>query len=229
MNSATAHTERCGRAPESGRLLTADVTANAALACPGATNATTAYSVLEAMRFGAARVLDMHMDDLADPRDRPRGARRTWMRCCGIRCPAAPGLLDQLCERSARDRAGGPRGRRELPRGVRLVLHRLPSDLPQRLLPQGSWSVLLRRRPNRGVGAVVCRSITTFHRCNRPLAPSVNAVPVNDAEVKLRHLLLAAGFGEGAAWRADTARSFTGYGTEPRIAGNDDAGCDLPH
>ena len=58
----TAHAERCGRPPEAVGFY-ADVMADA-LSLPACDDATTAYSVLEALRFGAARVLDMHMDDL---------------------------------------------------------------------------------------------------------------------------------------------------------------------
>ena len=58
----TAHAERCGRPPEAVGFY-ADVTADA-LSLPECDDATTAYSVLEALRFGAAQVLDMHMDDL---------------------------------------------------------------------------------------------------------------------------------------------------------------------
>ena len=35
-----------------------------ALSLPACEDAKTAYSVLEALRFGATQVLDMHMDDL---------------------------------------------------------------------------------------------------------------------------------------------------------------------
>ena len=47
-------------------------------------------------------------------------------------------------------------------------------------------------------------------------APSEHAVPVNDAEVKLRHLLLAAGFGEGV--RAEQIRLDRSLGTNRRSA-----------
>ena len=59
-----------------------------------------AYSVLEAMRFGAARVLDMHMDDLQIlvighvGRDDVDAVLWDPM-------PGGSGLLDQLCERFA--------------------------------------------------------------------------------------------------------------------------------
>ena len=57
-----AHAERCRRPTEAIGFY-AGVTADA-LTLPACDDATTAYSVLEALRFGAARVLDMHMDDL---------------------------------------------------------------------------------------------------------------------------------------------------------------------
>ena len=75
----------------------ADVTADA-LSLPECDDATTAYSVLEALRFGAARVLDMHMDDLQilvmGHVERNDVDAVLW-----DPMPGGSGLLDQLCER----------------------------------------------------------------------------------------------------------------------------------
>ena len=61
-NFRAAHAERCGRPPD-GIGFHADVTADV-LSLPACDGPDTAYSVLEALRIGAARVLDMHVDDL---------------------------------------------------------------------------------------------------------------------------------------------------------------------
>ena len=94
----TAHAERCGRAPETIGFY-ADVTADA-LSLPGCEDATTAYSVLEALRFGAARVLDMHMDDLQilviGHVERDDVDAVLW-----DPMPGGSGLLEQLRERFA--------------------------------------------------------------------------------------------------------------------------------
>ena len=57
-----SHRERCGREPNRIGFY-ADIAADA-LSLPECTNATQAYSVLEALRIGATRILDMHMEDL---------------------------------------------------------------------------------------------------------------------------------------------------------------------
>ena len=57
-----SHNERCGRKPDRIGFY-ADIAADA-LSLPDCTNATKAYSVLEALRIGATRILDMHMEDL---------------------------------------------------------------------------------------------------------------------------------------------------------------------
>ena len=92
----TAHAERCGRPPEAVGFY-ADVTADT-LSLPECDDATTAYSVLEALRFGAARVLDMHMDDLQilvmGHVERNDVDAVLW-----DPMPGGSGLLDQLCER----------------------------------------------------------------------------------------------------------------------------------
>lgn len=56
------HEERCGRKPAPIGFY-ADVVADA-LSLPACPDQRTAYSVLEALRFAATRVLDMHMEDL---------------------------------------------------------------------------------------------------------------------------------------------------------------------
>ena len=188
----TAHAERCGRAPETLGFY-ADVTADA-LSLPGCEDATTAYSVLEAMRFGAARVLDMHMDDLQilviGHMERDDVDAVLW-----DPMPGGSGLLDQLCERFA-----------EIVQAALEVVENCPAVCGSSCIDclQTFRNAYYHRFLERAVAKEHFeewgRSLPVDHDIP-PLqprsSPSENAVPVNDAEVKLRHLLLAAGFGEG--------------------------------
>ena len=91
-----SHTDRCGRAPDPIGFY-ADVTADV-LSLPACDDATTAYSVLEALRFGASHVLDMHLDDLQilviGHVGRDDVDALLW-----DPMPGGSGLLDQICER----------------------------------------------------------------------------------------------------------------------------------
>ena len=75
----------------------ADVVADV-LSLPACPDQTTAYSVLEALRFAATRVLDMHMEDLQilviGHVDRDEVDALLW-----DPMPGGSGLLDQICER----------------------------------------------------------------------------------------------------------------------------------
>ena len=90
------HGERCGRPPKPIGFHT-DVVADA-LSLPGCADATTAYSLLEALRLGATRVLDMHTGDLQIlvighvEREQPDALLWDPM-------PGGSGLLDRLAER----------------------------------------------------------------------------------------------------------------------------------
>ena len=187
-----AHAERCGRTPDTLGFY-ADVTADA-LSLPGCEDATTAYSVLEAMRFGAARVLDMHMDDLQilviGHVERDDVDAVLW-----DPIPGGSGLLDQLCERFA-----------EIVLAALEVVENCPAVCGSSCIDclQTFRNAYYHRFLERAVAKERIeewgRSLPADHDIPplQPAAsPSENAVPVNDAEVKLRHLLLAAGFGEG--------------------------------
>ena len=203
----SAHAERCGRAPETLGFY-ADVTADA-LSLPGCESATTAYSVLEAMRFGAARVLDMHMDDLQIlvighvGRDDVDAVLWDPM-------PGGSGLLDQLCERFA-----------EIVPAALEVVENCPAVCGSSCIDclQTFRNAYYHRFLERAVAKERIeewgRSLSIDHDIP-PLqparSPSENAVPVNDAEVKLRHLLLAAGFGEGV--RGEQIRLDRSLGTK---------------
>ena len=91
-----SHEERCGRKVEPIGFY-ADVVADV-LSLPACPDQRTAYSVLEALRFAATRVLDMHMDDLQilviGHVDRDEVDALLW-----DPMPGGSGLLDQICER----------------------------------------------------------------------------------------------------------------------------------
>ena len=201
-----AHAERCRRPPEAVGFY-ADVTADA-LSLPACNDPATAYSVLEALRFGAARVLDMHMDDLQilvighAERDEVDGLLWDPM-------PGGSGLLDQLCERFE-----------EIARAAREVVDDCPAvcgtsciDCLQtfrnayyhRFLER---AIARERFDEWGPRLSIDHDIPPL----QPAAgPEEHGVPVNDAEVKLRHLLLAAGFGEGV--RGEQVRLDRALGT----------------
>ena len=188
-----SHAERCGRVPE-GIGFHADVTADV-LSLPGCDSAATAYSVLEALRIGGAQVLDMHLDDLQvlviGHVDRDDVDALLW-----DPMPGGSGLLDQVCERFqevvqvAREVAGACPGLCEsscidcLQSFRNAYYHRyLDREAARERIDE--WG----------------QQLSFEHEIPRqqPDAPPAgdDAVPVNDAETKLRHLLLAAGFGEG--------------------------------
>src|SRR5262249_54898110 len=91
-----SHKERCGRAVAPVGFY-ADVVADA-LSLPACTDRQTAYSVLEALRIAATRVLDMHLDDLQilviGHVDRDEVDALLW-----DPMPGGSGLLDQICAR----------------------------------------------------------------------------------------------------------------------------------
>jgi len=93
---AASHEERCGRSIAPAGFY-ADVVADV-LSLPACENHTVAYSVLEALRMAATRVLDMHLDDLQvlmiGHVDREEVDAILW-----DPMPGGSGLLDQICNR----------------------------------------------------------------------------------------------------------------------------------
>jgi SOS-response transcriptional repressor LexA len=93
-NFEKSHKERCGREVRTYGFH-ADVVADT-LSLPACADAKTAYSVLEALRIAATRVLDMHRDDLQvlviGHVDRDDVDAVLW-----DPMPGGSGLLDQLC------------------------------------------------------------------------------------------------------------------------------------
>ena len=189
-----SHAERCRRSPEAIGFY-ADVVADA-LSLPASDDPTTAYSVLEALRFGAARVLDMHMDDLQilviGHVERTEVDGLLW-----DPMPGGSGLPERLCGRFEEvvDVA------REVVEGCPALCASSCIDCLQ-TFRNAHYHRFLSRAAARDRLDEWGRRLSFAHAVppRRPVAASAprgNAVPVNDAEVELRHLLLAAGFAEG--------------------------------
>ena len=82
-----------------------------------------------------------------------------------------------------------------MPQRLRDVVHRLSADVPERLLPQAA-----RAEGRAGASDGVGTAAWSRHEipAKQPSQePGAGTHPVNEAERRLRHLLLAAGFEEG--------------------------------
>jgi hypothetical protein len=186
------HKERCGR--EISPLgFYADVVADA-LTLPGCPDQTTAYSVLEALRFAAAQVLDMTMDDLQvlvlGHVDRDDVNAVLW-----DPMPGGSGLLDQICERFT-----------EIVAAAKCVVDGCPSGCETSCIDclqtfrNGFYHKHLDRKLASqklmawGERLQVSHDIPAVQPSQ---APGEGSYPVNEAERRLRYLLLAAGFEEG--------------------------------
>jgi SOS-response transcriptional repressor LexA len=171
----------------------ADVVAGV-LSLPACSDQMTAYSVLEALRFAATRVLDMHMEDLQilviGYVDRDEVDALLW-----DPMPGGSGLLDQLCERF------------EEIAGIALeVVENCPSACETSCVDclqtfrNGYYHKHLNRKLAQdrikawGSHLVVSHEIPAKQPSKEP---SEGSRPVNERERQLRHLLLAAGFEEG--------------------------------
>ena len=193
MEFRNGHAERCGVRPQNIGFH-ADATADA-LSLPDCEDATLAYSALEALRFGAAQVLDMHRDDLQIlvighmQRDAVDGLLWDPM-------PGGSGLLDRLCERFP-----------EVVQAALEVVGNCPAlcqssciDCLQTFRNAYSHRFLDRHKALEKLwewGTALSFAHEIPAQQPKP-APTAQAMPVNDAETKLRHRLLSAGFGEGA-------------------------------
>ena len=189
----TFHAEHCHQEPTSIGFY-ADVTADV-LSLPNCENAVTAYSVLEALRFAAARVLDMHLEDLQilviGHTERNDVDALLW-----DPMPGGSGLLDRLCERFA-----------DVVEIAQEVVNDCPSECESSCIDclQTFRNAYYHTRLDRHLAG---KRIDTWGRRlafdhnippkQPPTSPAEDAVPVNDAETRLRHLLLAAGFPEGS-------------------------------
>ncbi len=187
-----SHAERCGRAPERIALY-ANATADA-LSLPGCEDATVAYSVLEALRLGACQVLDMHMDDLQilviGDMQREDVNAVLW-----DPMPGGSGLLQRLCERFE-----------DVVRAARPVVAQCPAACASSCIDclQTFRNAYYHRHLDRNVAAKRLADWgerIVFDHAIPPRqpseTPSADAMPVNEAEARLRQLLLAAGFPDG--------------------------------
>jgi SOS-response transcriptional repressor LexA len=187
-----SHKDRCGRAVEPLGFY-ADVVADV-LSLPACPDQKTAYSVLEALRFAAAAVLDMHMDDLqvlvVGHVDRDEVDGLLW-----DPMPGGSGLIDQICERFD-----------EIARVAKEVVGDCPSlcgtscvDCLQ-TFRNGYYHAQLDRMLASEKLEAWGASLSASHEIppKQPSsAPAEGSHPVNEAERRLRQLLLAAGFEEG--------------------------------
>ena len=186
-----SHLDRYGAYVEQVGLY-ADIVADA-LCLPNVANREEAYSVLETLRVGMSRVLEMEREDLevlvvgCSGSDEVNGILYDPM-------PGGSGLLDQACERWP-----------EVVRAALEVVERCPSrcarSCPDCL--QTFRNAFYHRNLDRSKAAEVMRAcgtlLTSLHEIPERLpseSPKGKAVPVNPTETKLRHLLQRAGFPE---------------------------------
>jgi SOS-response transcriptional repressor LexA len=191
-NFGRAHEERCGRKVMPIGFY-ADVIADA-LTLPGCPDQKTAYSVLESLRMAAAQVLDMTLEDLQiqviGHVDRDEVDAVLW-----DPMPGGSGLLDQICERFA-----------EIVVAARAIVEGCPSaceasciDCLQTFRNSFSHKYLDRKLAAERLAAWG-NQLAFAHEipAKQPSqTPSEGSRPVNEAERRLRHYLLAAGFEEG--------------------------------
>ena len=189
----TTHLERCSREP--GPIgFYADIVADV-LSLPACQDATTAYSMLESLRIAATRVLDMNMEDLQTlvigHVDRDEVDALLWDPMSG-----GSGLLDRLCEHFA-----------TLVEVALEVVDKCPALCESSCIDclhtfrNAYYHQYLNRHLARERIEEWGQNLSFDHDIpplNPEVTPDEHAVPVNDAEEKLRQLLLAAGFSEGA-------------------------------
>jgi ATP-dependent helicase YprA (DUF1998 family) len=187
-----SHRERCGRNVEPVGFY-ADVTADS-LSLPTCTDEATAYSVLEALRMAATRVVDMHLEDLQilviGHVDREEVDGLLW-----DPMPGGSGLLDQMLVHFSEivDVA------REIVAGCPSVCESSCVDCLQTFRNSYYHRYLLRDLARESIdhwGRTLAESHPIPPR--QPAQPETEVeLPVNEAETRLRHLLAAAGFADG--------------------------------
>ncbi|MEY3739694.1 MAG: hypothetical protein RLZZ192_370, partial [Pseudomonadota bacterium] len=186
------HEEHCGRQVVPIGFY-ADVVADT-LTLPGCPDQKTAYSVLEALRMAAAQVLDMTLEDLQvlvlGHVDRDDVDAVLW-----DPMPGGSGLLEQICANFD-----------EIVAAAKGIVDGCPSACDVSCVDclqtfrNGFYHKHLDRK-------LALEKLTVWGEClalahdippKQPSqAPIDSAHPVNEAERRLRHLLLAAGFEEG--------------------------------
>lgn len=186
------HEERCGR-----KVLPlgfyADVVADS-LSLQACNDQKTAYSVLEALRMAASQVLDMTMDDLQilvlGHVDRDEVDAVLW-----DPMPGGSGLLEQLCGRFS-----------EILSAAKKIVEGCPSDCSASCIDclqtfrNGYYHKHLDRKLAAGRFLSWGDRLVSAHDipAKQPSqAPMEGTHPVNEAERRLRQLLISAGFEEG--------------------------------
>ncbi|HRX87181.1 MAG TPA: helicase-related protein, partial [Phycisphaerae bacterium] len=186
------HEERCGRKITPIGFF-ADVTADT-LSLPACEDRTVAYSICEAMRIAATRVLDMHLEDLQvlviGHVDREEVDALLW-----DPMPGGSGLLEQLCGRFE-----------EIVIAAREVLEKCPAACDSSCVDclqtfrNSYYHKYLNRKEALNRFDDWGKRLKKSHDIppKQPAAePDDSSWPVNEAERKLRYLLRAAGFEEG--------------------------------
>lgn len=188
-----SHEERCGRKPEMLGFY-ADVVADC-LTLPSCVNRVEAYSLLEALRMGAAHVLDMHLEDLQVlvighvDHDQVDGILWDPM-------PGGSGLLDQIRNNFA-----------DVVEAAKGITQDCPSLCEYSCIDclqtfrNGYYHKYLNRHEVANLLQEWGDRLKPTHEIP-PSQPSththnLDAQPVNDGETKLKHLLEAAGFMSG--------------------------------
>lgn len=186
------HEEWCGRRPEHVGLY-ADVVADCLTIqeCKGRTEA---YSVLESLRMGATRVLDMHLEDLQivviGHVDRDEVDAILW-----DPMPGGSGLLNLICDRF-----------KEIVAIAQSIAAECPSGCDHSCIDclqnfrNGHYHKHLDRHAFLDGVAEWGDSLVPQHEIP-PRQPKGQAAPTdqptNDAEMRLKHLLTRAGFTDG--------------------------------
>lgn len=186
------HEERCGRNIVPIGFF-ADITADA-LSLPACEGHTIAYSVCEALRMAATRVLDIHLEDLQvlviGHVDREEVDALLW-----DPMPGGSGLLEQICERFG-----------EIVAVAREILEDCPAACETSCIEclqtfrNTYYHKYLDRREALNLIDAWGERLRVAHEIP-PLQPSEEpsegSRPVDEAERKLRFLLREAGFPEG--------------------------------
>ena len=190
---ARSHEERCGK-KVGGVGFYADVVADA-LSLPACPDHITAFSVLEAIRFAAARVLDMHLEDLQvlviGHVDRDDVDAYLW-----DPMPGGSGLLDQVCERFEEIRTVALEVVKDCPGACETSC----IDCLQTFHNSYYHKYLNRKIAQERLEAWGAR-LGFAHEIPAVQQPEARTegegLPVNEAERLLQHLLAAAGFAQG--------------------------------
>ncbi len=187
-----SHEERCGRKVRPVGFYS-DVVADT-LTIPSCTDQKTAYSMLESLRIAATQVLDMTMEDLQvlvlGHVDRDEVDAVLW-----DPMPGGSGLLSQICDRFP-----------EIIAAAKLVVQDCPTACDASCIDclqtfrNGFYHKHLDRKLALNKLNVWGDKIAFAYDipAKQPSQePQEGSQPVNEAERRLRHMLLAAGFEEG--------------------------------